>query len=83
MGSVIPIEIDWVKGKPTHSMKVIIPCVNSSETRREKRFLYAKREHLNLISFLRYTAFQMTDIYESAITLILYLLTKEFLKENR
>lgn len=64
-------------------MKVIIPCVNSSETRREKRFLYAKREHLNLISFLRYTAFQMTDIYESAITLILYLLTKEFLKENR
>lgn len=24
----------------------------------------------------------MTDIYESAIILILYLLTKEFLKEN-
>lgn len=54
VGSVIPIEIDWVKGKPTHSMNVIIPCVNSSETWREKLFHYSKSEHLNSISLLRY-----------------------------
>lgn len=82
VGSIIPIEIDWVKGKPTHSMNAIIPCVSSSATRREKPFHYSKSEHLNSISFLRYAAFQMTDIYVSAIILILCLLTKEFLKEN-
>lgn len=63
-------------------MNVIIPCVISLETGREKLFHYSKSEHLNSISFPRYAAFQMTDIYESTIILILYLLTKEFPQEN-